>query len=75
MTISKAKKQYNEMLERYYNGVKYLDDDTKKYEERLKFLPLLEEIMARLNKLLYKIHDYTEKEILEGFKVLGGLND
>lgn len=67
MTIKQAKEEYNEILKRYNNGVKYLDDNTKEHSERLKFLPLLQEIMRKLNYLLTKIGTYSGKEILEGF--------
>lgn len=67
MNITESKKHYNHYLERYYNGVKYLDDKKRTEEERENGLNLLDAIMKELNNLLKKVGSYTQGNILGGF--------
>lgn len=69
MSIKKSKEKYNHYLERYYNGVKYLDDKKRTEEEKEKGLNLLDAIMNELNKLLKKVGPYNQENILERFKI------
>jgi len=60
------KTSYNKLLQRYYNGCNYIAEHL---EEMDKYLPVIKELLNRLNKILKKIPDATEEEILNGFKI------
>lgn len=60
------KKQYNHILQRYYNGCNYIEEHL---EESDKYLPIVCELLKKLNKIIKKIGNMTEKEILEGFNI------
>lgn len=56
--------EYNKLLERYYNGCKYLEQHRDKID---KHLDLLLEIQNNLNKIIEK-HKITDTNIiLNGF--------
>ena len=59
------KKTYNKILQRYYNGCNYISEHL---EETDKYLPKVLELLEKLNKILEKIPEATEEEILYGFK-------
>ncbi len=59
------KHQYNNILQRYYNGCNYIEEHM---EESEKYLPKVLELLDRLNKILKQIPKATEEEILNGFK-------
>lgn len=59
------KNTYNKILQRYYNGCNYISEHL---EEVDKYLPIVEELLNKLNKILEKIPEATEEEILNGFK-------
>lgn len=59
------KQEYNHILERYCNGCNYISEHL---EEVDKYLPVVQELLNRLNKILEKIPNATEEEKLNGFK-------
>jgi len=59
------KETYNKILQRYYNGCNYISEHL---EETDKYLPKVLELLEKLNKILEKIPEATEEEILYGFK-------
>lgn len=64
MQEKELKKAYNKILARYYNGCNYIEEHT---EEAEKYLPVVQDLLNKLNKILEKI-PATEEEILNGFK-------
>lgn len=64
--MSILKQQYNQTLQRYYNGCNYIEEHI---EEADKYLPVVKELLNRLNQILERIPKATEEEILEGFKI------
>jgi len=62
----KLKKLYNEILQRYYNGCNYIAEHI---EEVDKYLPTVLDLLNKLNSIIKKIGNMTDKEILEGFKI------
>lgn len=63
--MQKLKELYNKTLERYYNGCNYIEQHI---EEVDKYLPVVLELLDKINKILKKIPNATEEEILNGFK-------
>lgn len=59
------KQTYNKLLQRYYNGCNYLDEHP---DEEEKYEPVVLGILDKMNKILDRIPDVTEKEGLYGFK-------
>jgi hypothetical protein len=62
------KAEYNKLLERHKKAIIYLDDNSIPIREREKYIPHLQEIIERLNKLLSEIGTYTQEEVINGFK-------
>lgn len=67
MTISEAKREYNQLLTRFYKAEEYFDREEILYQEKERFLGAFQEILTGLNYYLSKIEVYTSQEILEGF--------
>lgn len=63
--MNKLKQEYNHTLQRYYNGCNYIEEHL---EETEKYLPKVLELLDKLNKILEKIPNATEEEILNGFE-------
>lgn len=60
------KKEYNKLLERYYNGCEYLKQNPNEFNNYLK---LLLNILEKLNIIIVQ-NNITNKEIiLNGFKI------
>ena len=59
------KQTYNKLLQRYYNGCNYIEEHL---DEADKYLPKVLELLNKINKILEKIPNATEEEILNGFK-------
>lgn len=59
------KVEYNKLLERYYNGCKYLEENRNEIN---KHLNLLLEIQNNLNKIIEKNKITDTNIILNGFK-------
>lgn len=57
---------YNHTLQRYYNGCNYIEQHL---EEMDKYIPIILELLDKLNLIIKKIGNMTEKEILEGFTI------
>lgn len=64
--MSNLKQLYNKTLQRYYNGCNYIAEHI---EEVDKYLPAVKELLNKLNVIIAKIGNMTEKEILEGFDI------
>ena len=64
--MEEKKIEYNKILQRYYNGCNYI---TEHLEELDKYLPIVCELLKKLNKIIKEIGNMTEKEILEGFNI------
>lgn len=60
------KKQYNYLIQRFYNGCKYLEEHRKEID---KYIHVLLEIIDNLGEILKEMPEATKKEILNGFKV------
>ena len=61
--------EYNNTLNRYYNGCNYIEEHI---EEESKYLPVVLELLNKINILLKKIQEkqtVTEDEILGGFEL------
>ena len=61
------KKQYNEVLRRFYKAEMYLENNDIPLEEREKHIPKAKEVIDGLNTLLKEIGTYTDHEMLNGF--------
>lgn len=64
--MEEKKTEYNKTLQRYYNGCNYIEEHI---EEIDKYIPIVYELLKKLNKIIEKIGNMTEKEILEGFNI------
>lgn len=63
--MKRLKEIYNKTLQRYYNGCNYIAEHI---EEVDKYLPAVQELLNKLNKILEKIPQATEEDILNGFE-------
>ena len=59
------KVEYNRLLERYYNGCKYLETNRDEID---KHLDLLLNIQDKLNKMIEEYNITDNNAILNGFK-------
>ncbi len=67
--IYQLKWEYNNTLNRYYNGCNYIEEHI---EEERKYLPTVLDLLNKINILLKKIQEkqtVTEEEILGGFEL------
>lgn len=60
------KRAYNKVLTRFYNGCNYIEEHP---EEAEKYCPKVLELKNTIDKILEKLPNATEEEILNGFKV------
>lgn len=60
------KQEYNKTLERYYNGCNYIEEHPREID---KYLPVVENLLNKLNLILEKIPNATDEEVLNGFKI------
>lgn len=71
MTNAELKKEYNRLLERFWNGMAYLNNPNTPEEKKDKWLPEFEKIGEQLNIILLILKergiDCSKTEILEGF--------
>ena len=61
--------EYNNTLNRYYNGCNYIEEHI---EDESKYLPAVLDLLNKINILLKKIQEkqtVTEEEILGGFEL------
>lgn len=56
---------YSQTLKKFYNGCNYISEHV---EEVDKYLPVILKLKTILEKILEKITEATEEEILNGFK-------
>ena len=64
--MNKLKQEYNHILQRYYNGCNYIEEHI---EEADKYLPVVKELLNKLNLIIKKIGNVKEREMLEGFNI------
>lgn len=67
--MEKLKKQYNYLLNRYYNGCNYIEAHPNEFD---KYINKIMEFKAQLDNLLSEIQtkqEVSEEEILGGFKI------
>lgn len=62
--MEKLKQTYNKLLQRYYNGCNYIEENIKEAD---KYLPEVLKLLDTLNQILKRI-PATEEEILNGFE-------
>lgn len=62
--MSSYKEEYNYWLKRYYNGIKFLNENPESYE---KYIENLLKIREELDKIISE-SNMTSDEILNGFK-------
>lgn len=60
------KQIYNQILQRYYNGCNYIEEHI---EEVDKYLPAVLQLLDKLDLIIERIGNMTDKEILEGFEI------
>lgn len=61
--MSSYKEEYNYWLKRYYNGIKFLNENPESYE---KYIENLLKIREELDKIISE-NNMTSDEILNGF--------
>ena len=66
MQEKELKQAYNKILQRFYNGCNYIEQNL---EETDKYYPKILELKNTMDKILEKLPNSTEEEILNGFKV------
>lgn len=59
------KQEYNKNLQRYYDGCNYLFNHPTEWD---KYLPVVKELLNKMNEILKEMPQATEEEILNGFK-------
>ena len=68
--MDKYKQEYNKLLERYYNGCKYIESHPDEWD---KYINVLIEMVNKLEEILNIIKsqnkNITNDEILNGFSV------
>ena len=67
--LYQLKWEYNHTLNRYYNGCNYIEEHS---EEADKYLPVVLELLEKINNLLEQIQKkqlISEAEILGGFEL------
>jgi len=64
-----TKIRYNELIVRYKNAEKFMDDDTIDIGLREKYIPNLQKLMGEMSKTLDIIGSYSNHEILNGFSL------
>ena len=60
------KRAYNKVLQRFYNGCNYIEEHP---EETDKYYPKVLELKNTMDRILEKLSNSTEEEILNGFKI------
>lgn len=63
--MEKYKEDYNYWLNRYNNGIKYLEKNPKDFD---KYLKNILKIREELDKIIEEHLEITSKEIFNGFK-------
>lgn len=64
------KHKYNQVLERYNNAVRFLDDEDKDWAYRISWEEEYRDVMLELNDILDELEgQYTESEVLGGMLV------
>lgn len=73
MNIKSKKQEYNNILEEYHEGNKYLDDITNPIEEIYKAMPKVRSLARELHEITQWFDNnnvkYTDNEIMEGFSL------
>ncbi len=67
MTITEAKGEYNNLINRFNKANIYFERTDISDTQKEQFLSSFQEILLGLNYYLAKIEVYTEQEVLEGF--------
>lgn len=58
--------EYNNLLKRYYHGCFYLENNKDEWD---KYIPLLLDILNKIEEIIFKHSNMTNDEILNGFIV------
>ena len=66
MQQKELKQAYNKVLQRFYNGCNYIEQHP---EETEKYYPKVLALKNTIDKILEKLPNSTEEEILNGFKI------
>lgn len=66
MQEKELKQAYNKVLQRFYNGCNYIEEHP---EETDKYYPKVLELKNTMDRILEKLSNSTEEEILNGFKI------
>lgn len=69
MTITEAKKEYNNLLQRFNKANVYFENKNIGNEEKEVYLKDYKGILKGLNYYLSKIEVYETNQVLEGFKI------
>ena len=71
--MEKAEQEYNNILLRYYKAAVWMDNQSIPVKTREKYLPQFYTRLVELNQAFKKIKElgveYTDKDLLNGFKI------
>ena len=64
--MQKLKGLYNKNLQRYYDGCNYIFNNPTEWD---KYLPVVKELLNKMNEILKEMPQATKEERLNGFKL------
>lgn len=69
MTILETKKEYNNLLQRFYKADTFFSDTKISHEEKEMQIENYRKLLTGMSELLLRIKTYEENDVLEGFKI------